>query len=152
MGLVRQFLGLERRSMVDHAGLPGLGLDRSAMGLERLAMGLAGGLLVRRRLTLLLAASAFVAFAATAAADSPQQVGDCAAVTANAIFKGDGYRHVVTLTNSCPRAVSCEVWTDVDPTPHYTLAAKPGKSAEVITRNGSPATAVRADKVCHFTL
>ena len=82
----------------------------------------------------------------------PQQVGDCASVSASARFKSYGYTHVITLTNSCQRAVSCEVWTDVDPSPHYTLQAKPGKSAEVITRNGSPASEVRAEKVCHFTL
>ena len=97
-------------------------------------------------------ASFALAATGTAAAESPQQVGDCATVTAAAIFKGDGYRHVVTLTNSCQRAVACEVWTDVDPTPHYTVQAKPGKSADVITRNGSPATEVHAGKVCHFTL
>jgi hypothetical protein len=90
--------------------------------------------------------------AGTATADSPQQVGDCAQVTASASFKGDGYRHIVTLTNNCQRAVSCEVWTDVDPTPRHVIQAKPGKSAEVITRNGSPASEVHAGKLCHFTL
>ena len=143
-------MGLVRRSVVEHAGLSGLDLDPRAMGLERLAMGLEGGLLDSRRLILLCAA--WASFAGTAAADSPQQVGDCASVTASARFKGYGYTHVVTLTNSCQRAVSCEVWTDADPTPHVTLQAKPGKSAEVITRNGSPASEVRAEKVCHFTL
>ena len=122
------------------------------MGLERLAMGLAGGLLDSRRLMLLLAACVSIAGAGNAAADSPQQVGDCASVTASARFKAIGYTHVVTLTNACQRAVSCEVWTDVDPTPHLTLQAKPGKSAEVIVRNGSPASEVHAGKVCHFTL
>jgi len=122
------------------------------MGLGRLTMGLAGGLLDCRGLMLLLAAPVCLALTSTAAADSPQQVGDCASVTASASFKGDGYRHIVTLTNSCQRAVSCEVWTDVDPTPHQILQAKPGKSAQVITRNGSPASEVHADKLCHFTL
>jgi hypothetical protein len=100
------------------------------------------------------AACVSLAFAGTAAADSPspQQVDDCASVTASARYMPPGYAHVVTLNNACQRAVSCEVWTDVDPSPHLTLAAKPGKSAEVITRRGSPATAVQAGKVCHFTL
>ena len=120
------------------------------MGLERQAMGLAGGRAVIRRLLLLLAAS--VSFGATAAADTPQQVGDCASVTATARSKAIGYTHIVTLNNGCQRAVSCEVWTDVDPTPHLTLEAKPGKSAEVIVRNGSPASEVHAGKLCHFTL
>ena len=122
------------------------------MDLERQAMGLAGRLLDSRRLILLLAACGSVAVAGSAAADSPQKVGDCASVTASASFKGDGYRHIVTLMNSCQRAVSCEVWTDVDPTPHHVLQAKPGNSADVIVRNGSPASEVHADKLCHFTL
>ncbi|HYQ00606.1 MAG TPA: hypothetical protein VER96_18135 [Polyangiaceae bacterium] len=100
---------------------------------------------------LMLLCAAGLAFASTAAADSPQPVGDCASVVASARFKGDGYRHVVTLTNNCQQPVTCEVWTDVDPSPHYTLQANPGKSAEVIVRNGSPATGVRAGKACRFT-
>ena len=122
------------------------------MDMEQQAMGLAGRLLDARRLMLLLGACGWASVAGTAAADSPQQVGDCASVTASASFKGDGYRHVVTLSNSCQRAVSCEVWTDVDPAPHYVLQAKPGKTAEVIVRNGSPAREVHAEKLCHFTL
>jgi len=119
------------------------------MGLERHAMGLAGGLLDRRRLMLFVAC---LSLAGTAAADAPQQVGDCAQVSASARFKAIGYTHVVTLNNACQRAVSCEVWTDVDPTPHHVLEAKPGKSAEVIVRNGSPASEVHAGKSCRFTL
>ncbi|MEI9948692.1 MAG: hypothetical protein WDO74_06840 [Pseudomonadota bacterium] len=105
-----------------------------------------------RGLTSWFAACALLALAGTAAADSPQQVGDCASVTASASFRGDGYRHIVTLTNACQRTVACEVWTDVDPTPHHIVQAKPGKSADVIIRNGSPASEVHAQKLCHFTL
>lgn len=119
------------------------------MGLARLTMGLEGGLLDSSRLIAWWAAG--LCFASTAAADSPQPVADCAQVTASARFKGDGYRHVVTLSNQCQQSVSCEVWTDVDPSPHHTLQANPGKTAEVIVRNGSPATAVRAEKLCRYT-
>ena len=79
------------------------------MDMEQQTMGLAGRLLDARRLMLLLGACGWASVAGTAAADSPQQVGDCASVTASASFKGDGYRHVVTLSNSCQQAVSCEV-------------------------------------------
>ncbi|MEI9938791.1 MAG: hypothetical protein WDO69_16350 [Pseudomonadota bacterium] len=95
--------------------------------------------------------AACASFAGTAAADSPQQVADCASVSASARFMPPGYAHVVTLNNACSRPVSCEVWTDVDPSPHLTLQAKPGTSAEVIVRRGSPATEVHAGKVCRFT-
>lgn len=112
-------------------------------------MGLEGGLLDSTRLTLLCAAC--LAFASSAAADSNEQVAECAAVVASARFIGDGYRHIVTLTNNCRQTVTCEVWTNVDPSPHYTLQANPGKSAEVIVRNSSPATGVQAGKACRFT-
>jgi len=112
-------------------------------------MGLEGGLLDSSRLILFCAAS--LAFASSAAADSPKPVSECASVSASARYAGSGYRHVVTLTNNCQKPVACEVWTDVDPTPHYTLQADPGKSAEVAVRIGSPASAVRAGKSCRFT-
>ena len=111
-------------------------------------MGLEGGLLDSTRL--ILSCAAFLAFASSAAAEAPEQVGECASVTASARFTGAGYRHVVTLTNNCKQPVSCEVWTDVDPTPHHVLQANPGKTAEVAVRDGSPATAVRAGKACRF--
>jgi hypothetical protein len=112
-------------------------------------MGLEGGLLDSTRLALL--GAACLAFASSAAADSPEQVSECASVVASARFTGAGYRHIVKLTNNCRQPVSCEVWTDVDPTPHHTLQAAPGASAEVAVRDGSPATAVRAGKACRFS-
>ena len=89
---------------------------------------------------------------ATNAADPEQDPNavDCATVTASARMQAYGYAHVVTLSNHCARAVSCEVWTDVDPSPHYTLTAKAGQRAEVITRNGSPAREVQAGKQCRY--
>ena len=90
------------------------------------------------------------AASAQSAVPAADDVGECATVTASARLYYAGYKHVVTLGNHCPRAVSCEVWTNVDPTPHFTLTAKPGESAEVITRVGSPSRDVQAGKVCHF--
>jgi hypothetical protein len=75
---------------------------------------------------------------------------DCASVSASARPQAYGYTHVVTLVNHCSRAVSCEVWTDVDPSPRYTLSAKSGETVETITRAGSPSRAVQAGKVCHL--
>jgi hypothetical protein len=93
-----------------------------------------------------LSAAASVERAAVPLADG---VGECASVTASVRY-ASGYTHVVTLANHCPRAVSCEVWTNVDPTPHVTLRAKPGETAEAVTRIGSPSRDVHADKACHF--
>src|SRR3954453_1685516 len=87
---------------------------------------------------------------ATPAQPLTDAVGECASVTASARLYYAGYNHVVTLANRCQRAVSCEVWTNVDPTPHFTLSAKPGESTETITRVGSPSRAVQAGKLCRF--
>ena len=75
--------------------------------------------------------------------------GDCAVVSAGVRY-ASGYTHIVTLANHCPRAVSCEVWTNVDPSPRVTLRAKPGESVQTITRIGSPSRDVQAGKDCHF--
>ncbi|MET0794595.1 MAG: hypothetical protein ABW061_23950 [Polyangiaceae bacterium] len=74
----------------------------------------------------------------------------CASVSASARLQAYGYAHVVTLVNRCSRTVSCEVWTDVDPSPHYTLTAEAGQSVEAITRTGSPSRAVQAGKSCRM--
>jgi hypothetical protein len=81
---------------------------------------------------------------------APNGVVECAAVSASARAQAYGYAHVVTLANHCSRAVSCEVWTDVDPSPHYTLNAKVGQTVETVTRVGSPSRAVQAGKACHL--
>jgi hypothetical protein len=75
---------------------------------------------------------------------------DCAAVSAHASYRGSGYAHVVTLTNHCQSAVTCEVWTNVDPTPHVALHAKAGETVETVTRIGSPSSDVQAGKQCRF--
>ncbi|MEO8902337.1 MAG: hypothetical protein ABI627_12485 [Polyangiaceae bacterium] len=75
---------------------------------------------------------------------------DCAAVTASTRLEAYGYTHVVTLSNRCSAPVSCEVWTNVDPSPHVTLRAKAGESVETVTRRGSPSRDVQAGKQCAF--
>ncbi len=81
---------------------------------------------------------------------SKSDVSACAKVEASARAQGFGYTHLVTLTNRCDKPVVCEVWTDVDPSPQYTLRAAPGQSDEVITRKGSPAREVRAGSRCRI--
>jgi hypothetical protein len=83
-----------------------------------------------------------------AAADGPAT--DCASVTAQASYRGSGYSHLVTLSNRCASAVTCEVWTNVDPSPHVTLHAKAGETVTTITRIGSPSADVQAGKQCRF--
>jgi hypothetical protein len=79
-----------------------------------------------------------------------QGVGECASVTASVRMQAVGYNHIVTLANHCEHTVTCEVWTNVDPAPHVTLQARPGTTAETITRVGSPSRDVHASELCHF--
>ena len=72
----------------------------------------------------------------------------CASVTASTRLEAYGYTHVVTLANHCAAPVSCEVWTNVDPSPRLTLHAKAGESVETVTRRGSPSRDVQAGQSC----
>jgi hypothetical protein len=45
-----------------------------------------------------------------------------------------GYRHVVIIKNKSRDWLSCEVWTDLDPTPHQSARLGPKTSREVIIR------------------
>ena len=74
----------------------------------------------------------------------------CAKVTVTARFEAYAYTHVIELHNTCRRAVVCQVWTDVDPTPKQTLRAKPGERVATVTRKGSPSREVYVDRSCRF--
>ncbi len=74
-------------------------------------------------------------------------VTSCAKVTASTRYEAYGYTHVVELKNACPKAVFCQVWTDVDST-KLPLKAEPGKTESVVTRKGSPSRAVVAQSEC----
>jgi hypothetical protein len=77
-----------------------------------------------------------------------QQISRCAVVRAEARMEAYGFSHVVVLENGCGVPVSCEVWTDVDPSPRASLDAPPGGRAEVLSRRGSPSRDVTAFKEC----
>jgi hypothetical protein len=79
-----------------------------------------------------------------------QAADDCTVATASAPYQGMGYTHMVELKNNCAKPVTCEVWTNVDPQPRYTLQVKPGESASVATRKGSPAREFKAQKSCKY--
>lgn len=81
---------------------------------------------------------------------APKSPAACASVTASVRAEAYGYKHVVTLHNGCDKPVECQVWTDVDPQPRNTLRAAPGEDSDVVTRIGSPASAVTASKECRF--
>lgn len=99
-------------------------------------------------------------FSATATAEEPappkrpaqagNNAGACVEVKGSVRNEGYGWAHLVTLRNGCDKSVVCEVWTNVDPTPRYTLRARPGESDEVVTRHGSPAREVSADFSCKY--
>lgn len=96
---------------------------------------------------LALASAGAALFAGSAAG---QGAADCASVTASTRLEAYGYSHVVTLSNHCAAPVSCEVWTNVDPSPHVTLRANVGETVETVTRRGSPSRDVQAGKLCRL--
>ncbi len=113
----------------------------------------------RKRWLPLLAALAMLAPSASSHAEGkpapkrpagPAAIEQCARVSASVRMEAYGFTHVVSLRNECDRPVSCEVWTDVDPTPHQTLRAAPGETQELVVRRGSPAREVNAGSRCQY--
>ena len=98
----------------------------------------------------LLSQSALSQAKPTPAKPPSKSPGQCAVVTASVRAEAFGYKHVVSLRNACDRPVECQVWTDVDPEPRQTLRAAPGETSDIVTRIGSPASAVSASKECRF--
>ena len=74
----------------------------------------------------------------------------CVAVRASARYVGPGYNHVASAENQCPRAVVCELWSDVDPEPHHVVELEPRASADTVFRIDSPAYAFRAYYRCRY--
>lgn len=74
----------------------------------------------------------------------------CAEARGSARYEGYGYTHVVTLHNGCEKPVECALWTDVDAEPRTTVQLAPGQSIEIVTRRGSPAREVVAQKSCRY--
>jgi len=83
---------------------------------------------------------------ASSSAPSPDT---CTEVRGSARAQGFGYTHVVSLRNGCPTAVSCELWSDVDPD-RVRVEVAAGATAEIVTRRGSPAREVVGYKKCSF--
>jgi hypothetical protein len=73
---------------------------------------------------------------------------ECQEVRGEARYRALGYNHVVIVTNRCNKAISCEVWTDVDPSPRQSLEVAANSSAEITTRLGSPASSFSAYAEC----
>lgn len=85
-----------------------------------------------------------------ASALAGEDVSECAKIRGAARYGALGYDHFVQVDNQCQRAVSCQVWTNVDPEPHHALQVEPGQVGEVKTRSGSPAREFEAQGVCRF--
>lgn len=95
------------------------------------AMAQAGG--VRRWLATLL-------LLAPATALAQDTLPRCVEVEAIARWGASAYNHYVRVTNGCERPARCRVATDVNPEPQ-TVDVAPGRTVEVITFRGSPASA-----------
>jgi hypothetical protein len=83
--------------------------------------------------TVLLAAAAGLAQTQRIAGNRP----DCVSASAQSIYNGTGYNHVVTVRNQCPAAVTCTVTTDVNPSP-VTLAVPTAEARSINTFLSAP--------------
>lgn len=61
-----------------------------------------------------------------------------------------GYEHRVVVDNGCSQTVACDVATNVDPSPMYSLTVAPGQSGYVTTRRGAPGQATAALSRCEL--
>ena len=77
----------------------------------------------------------------------PPPAADCVKVSSEARYVAYGYDHVVTLENTCEKAMRCEVSTDVNPTP-ATVELATGETKSVLTYRGSPASEFKAKADC----
>lgn len=71
--------------------------------------------LTRRSLIVALGVLSFAAALFAQAAPVAGTRPACVTVSAQPIFNGTGYNHLVTIANQCPAAVTCAVTTNVNP-------------------------------------
>jgi len=72
---------------------------------------------------------------------------DCVKMSSEARYAAYGYDHIVTLENTCEKAMVCEVTTDVNPTAATVELAK-GETKSVLTYRGSPASEFKPKTDC----
>lgn len=80
-----------------------------------------------------------LAVLAPAAALAQGSLPECVRVEAIVRWGADAYNHFVRLENGCDRRARCRVATDVSPEVQ-TVEVPAGRSVEVITFRGSPAS------------
>lgn len=78
---------------------------------------------------------------------APQQPKECVKVSTEARYAAYGYDHLVDVTNGCDKAMTCDVSTNVNPTP-TTVEVAVGETKTVLTYRGSPAREFSAKVDC----
>lgn len=100
--------------------------------------------------TALLLALSALSLSATALAQSRPVAGSrpaCVSASAQPVFNGTGYNHLVTVSNQCAASVTCAVSTNVNPTP-VELSVGAGQSRTVNTFFNSPVFGFNATVEC----
>lgn len=98
----------------------------------------------------LLAALFALSLSAVALAQSRPVAGArpaCVTASAQPVFNGTGYNHLVTVSNQCTATVACAVTTNVNPTP-IELSVSAGQSRTVNTFFNSPVFGFNATVEC----
>ncbi len=71
----------------------------------------------------------------------------CVQASSNARFDGVGFGHWVTVTNTCDRAVECDISTNVAPSPVHVTVQR-GQHQDVNTFLSSPAREFTPTVIC----
>lgn len=74
----------------------------------------------------------------------------CVEMQAQAVYRNNGYDHIVHLRSRCGRSTACLVATDVNPAP-VEVTVPPREQLAVLTFRGSPAREFTPDVTCRFS-
>jgi hypothetical protein len=102
---------------------------------------------VVRKIALGSIAALLLAVVAPARVDAQNAVPACIKVATASRYVPYGYNHIVVLTSSCTKKVTCTVSTDVNPD-KQTVEVAPSASVEVTTFMGSPSQTFTARVSC----
>lgn len=74
----------------------------------------------------------------------------CVEARGEVVYGALGYDHYVSLKNACDRAFSCNVRTNVNPTP-IEVVVPPNQTVSILTFRGSPAREFTPYVTCSVT-
>jgi hypothetical protein len=93
---------------------------------------------------------AFALLCSRVVGDETPNPAACVEAHGEVVYGALGYDHYVSLKNSCDRAFSCTVRTDVNPQP-IDVVVPPMQTVSILTFRGSPARVFTPYVTCSVT-